>query len=95
MKLDFEIIQSAGMTAGDLSRIVEIPKPYGGVTKISRATAFNWTRGSQPSNYAIDYVRRLLEAIAKAVEAKELPLKIDTKRKERTDSLKAVINAYM
>lgn len=95
MILDFEVIQTAGLTAGDLARVVEIPKPYGGVTTISRTTAFNWTRGSQPSAYAMEYAVKLLDAINKAVEKKELPLSIGTKRKERTDRLKAVLAKYM
>lgn len=95
MMLNFEVIQSAGITAGDLAKIVEIPKPYGGVATISRTTAFNWTRGSQPSNLAVEYVGKLLTAINAAVAAKDLPLKIDTKRKERTALLKAVIAKYL
>lgn len=95
MILNFEVIQAAGITAGDLARIVEIPKPYGGVATISRTTAFNWTRGSQPSSFATEYVARLLTAIQTAVKEKKLPLKIGTKRTERTDRLKAVISQYM
>lgn len=95
MILDFEVLQTAGLTAGDLARFVEIPKPYGGVTTISRTTAFNWTRGGQPAPYAIEYAAKLLEAVSKAVEKKELPLSIETKRKERTDRLKSVLAKYM
>jgi hypothetical protein len=95
MKLNFEVIQTAGLTAGDLQKIVEIPKPFGGTTSISRTAAFNWTRGGQPSPYAYEYVSRLLEAIGNAVAAKDLPLPLDTKRKDRIAKLKAVIAKHL
>jgi hypothetical protein len=95
MKLNFEIIQAAGLTAGDLQKVVEIPNAFGGTTPISRTTAFKWTRGGQPAPYAYEYVSRLLDAIQNAVTAKELPLPLGTKRKDRIARLKEVLANHL
>lgn len=90
--LDFEILNEAGITAGDLHRLIVIPIPNGESRTISRTTAFKWTRGkSQPADYAYWYISTLLTNIELAVKEKKLPLPIATKRKEKYELLKAII----
>ena len=90
--LDFEILNEAGITAGDLHRLIVIPMPYEQTKTISRTTAFKWSRGkSQPADFAYWYVSKLLTAIQIAVAEKKLPLPLVTKRKDRLELLKSII----
>lgn len=92
MNLDFEVLNEAGVTAGDLARIIVIPMPYEESKTISRTTAFNWSRGkSQPADFAALHVSKVLAAIRTAVDKKQLPLPLATKRKERLSVLKSII----
>lgn len=94
MVFDFEILTTAGLSAGDLTKLLEIPLPNNSVKHVSRTTAYNWTRGNgEPSSLVEPYVSELLERISKAVDAKELPLKLNTPRKDRIDSVKRALNA--
>lgn len=92
MVLDFEVLNEAGVTAGDLARLIVIPMPYDESKTISRTTAFNWSRGkSQPADFAYLHVSKVLAAISKAVSENKLPLPLVTKRKERLSLLKSII----
>lgn len=96
MALDFEILSVAGVTAGDLAKIIEIPAPNNTIKTISRTAVFNWTRKlGSPMDFAYPHVLQVLDAINAAVKAKELPLPLNTKRKDRIELLKSVINSRM
>lgn len=96
MALDFEILSLAGVSAGDLAKIIEIPAPNNTVKTVSRTAVFNWTRQlGSPMDYAYPHIAKVLDAIRGATEAKELPLPLNTKRKDRIETLKAVINSRM
>jgi hypothetical protein len=82
--MNFDILQRADISIGELARMVKVPLPDGTKKAVSRSSAYNWVlRGVQPSPYAAPVVRKVLELITKAVAVGDLPVKLGTPRRER------------
>lgn len=66
--MDFEIVKKAGMTQAELAYLAGV----------SRTTANSWLNGGRVHSLISSKISRILAAITKAVEAKELPLPADS-----------------
>jgi hypothetical protein len=82
--IDFSIIQKAGISVGELARLVKYRDQNQEVRSVTRAIVYRWIRGSvTPSEKTRYGLGRILELVTKAVNAGELPLPLTTSRAER------------
>lgn len=79
---EFDIVRKAGLRPVDLHRLL----------KITRVTASLWLNGHvQPHALLRNRVNTLLDAVAKAYEAGDLPVPVNIKRADRAKYVNSCI----
>ena len=74
----FQTVRDAGLMPHEVARII----------KVSRVTASMWLNGhTKPHRLLADKVAKFLDAVSSAVDAGDLPVPPDLKRKERAEYL--------
>ena len=82
----FEIAKEARLQPHDLAKLL----------KVSRITVSMWFNGhSKPHRLLADRVEKLIDAIAKAVDAGELPVPHDVSRRERGHYIQKSLAKYL
>lgn len=81
---DFSLIQKADISLAEFAQLIRYKDVNGEVRSITRAAVHRWVIGATtPSNGMDVRVSKVLGLVKAAINAKDLPLRLGTPRKER------------